>query len=50
MIQKMFKITVSKPGDSFTGALYPESSVANALDYFEQHGYTVLTVETTNYR
>jgi hypothetical protein len=50
MIPKMFKITVSKPGDPFTGALYPESSVDNALDYFNQNGYTVLTVETTNYR
>jgi|TARA_B110000977_G_scaffold97076_1_gene127925 hypothetical protein len=48
MIPKMFKITVSKPGDPFTGALYPEQSVDNALDYFNQNGYTVIMVESTS--
>ena len=44
----MFRITVSKPGDSFLGGLYPESSVANALAYYEKNGYTVLMVESTS--
>jgi hypothetical protein len=44
----MFRITVSKPGTSFTGGLYPTSSVDNALAYFEREGYTVVMIERTS--
>lgn len=40
----MFKVMVSKEGSSFTGGLYPESLVDNAIAKLEGMGYTVLAV------
>ena len=44
----MFRITVAKAGDPFTGGLYPLSSVDNALAYYEKNGYTVVMIESTS--
>ena len=44
----MYRITVAKAGDSFTGGLYATSSVDNALAYYEANGYTVIMIESTS--
>tara|TARA_B110000483_G_scaffold224916_1_gene284122 strand:- start:225 stop:365 length:141 start_codon:yes stop_codon:yes gene_type:complete len=44
----MFRITVAKAGDPFTGGLYATTSVDNALAYYEANGYTVVMIESTS--
>jgi Leu/Phe-tRNA-protein transferase len=41
----MYKITVSMPGTSYTGGLYPADRLESALKWYQQEGYTVLMVE-----
>ena len=41
---KMIQIKVSKVGTSFTGGLYPPTSVDNALAYFKANGYKIVSV------
>ena len=43
----MFKVTVHKEGSSFTGGLYPEALLENALAWYNKNGYTVLVVSRT---
>jgi hypothetical protein len=40
----MFKVTVFKEGSSWTGGLYPESSLDSSLEKIEAMGYTVVMV------
>lgn len=41
----MFKISVSRPGTSFTGGIYPEKSLVSAIRNYIKEGYTILSVE-----
>lgn len=41
----MYRITVSKPGTSYTGGLYPADQFESAMDWYATNGYTVVMVE-----
>ena len=43
----MFKVTAHKEGSVFTGGLYPEALLENALNWYEKNGYTVVSVSRT---
>ena len=43
----MFKVIVNKEGSSFTGGLYPESSLESSIKKLEGMGYTVVAVTRT---
>lgn len=41
----MKEIKVEKVGVSFQGGLYPENRVENALAYFVENGYKIVSVK-----
>lgn len=44
-MKKMIWISVEKEGYSFQGGLYPEDRVENALAYFVENGYKIVSVK-----